>query len=279
MNTPRKPRRNRRRSESPTSPTSAIREREEILKSIAEFAAEKERRSRMTPEEKTAENGLRLRRRLESEPALTVLLQPTPPGYMARARCRADYCSFAEEAGKLSIEIKDEYRIVLGTQPREYFHVSCLEKMLDLPSHAPTRFRLDTDCYRWNQDWPWTWGLMLRKWFEHGGCINLGPIAGYIKVHKRYEKEDGDYDTAWIEWHLAHQRKCNGDEEVCKCPPPPEAPAEPFLQDYQTKKSDVCPLSEVLRHGYVERLASAIQVDGLLNPGFSLVNPEREQER
>ncbi|PVH91609.1 hypothetical protein DM02DRAFT_334936, partial [Periconia macrospinosa] len=165
MITPRRPRRNRRRSESPTSPTSAIREREEILRNIAEFAAGTERRSRMMPEEKIAENGLRLRRQLESEPALAIMLQPTPPGYMARARCRADYCSCAERRG---IEIKDEYRIVLDTRPREYFHISCLEKMLDLPSLAPARFRLDTDCYRWNQDWPWTWGLMLRKWFEHG---------------------------------------------------------------------------------------------------------------
>ena len=276
MNIPRKPRRSRRRSESPTSPTSDIREREEILKDIAGFAAEKERRSRITPEEKIAENGLRLRRRLESEPALTVLLQPTPPRYMARARCRADYCFFAEKAGSRQVEIKDEYRIVLDTQPREYFHVSCLEKMLDLPSLAPTRFRLNTDCYRWNQDWPWTWGLILRKWFEYGGCINLRKIAGYIKAHKRYEKEDDDYDTAWIERELAHQRECNDKEGGCKCPPPPEALVEPFLKEYQTNKGDVCPLSKVLRHRYVERLVSAIQVDGLLSPSFSLVFPERE---
>ena len=117
---------------------------------------------------------------------------------------------------------------------------------------------------------------MLRKWFEHGGCINLRKIAGYIKAHKRYEKEDDDYDTAWIERELAHQRECNDEEGGCKCPPPPEAPVEPFLKEYQTNKGDVCPLSKVLRHRYVERLASAIQVDGLLSPGFSLVFPERE---
>jgi hypothetical protein len=42
-------------------------EGEEILRNVAQFAAETERRSRMTPEENVAENGLRLRRRLESE--------------------------------------------------------------------------------------------------------------------------------------------------------------------------------------------------------------------
>jgi hypothetical protein len=53
---------------------SDIREREEILKDIAEFATKKERYLRITPKEKVAENRLRLRQRLESKPALTVLL-------------------------------------------------------------------------------------------------------------------------------------------------------------------------------------------------------------
>ena len=69
----------------------------------------------MTSEEKIAEHGLRLRRRLETEPALAVLLQPATPAYVARARCRADYHSFAEEAGKFGIEIKDEYRLMVDT--------------------------------------------------------------------------------------------------------------------------------------------------------------------
>ncbi|OCK92317.1 uncharacterized protein K441DRAFT_570825 [Cenococcum geophilum 1.58] len=60
MNILQKPRRSCRRSESPISPTSDIREREEILKNIVEFAAEKERRLRIMPKEKIAENGLRL---------------------------------------------------------------------------------------------------------------------------------------------------------------------------------------------------------------------------
>ena len=50
------------------------------------FAAKKERRLRITPKEKIAENGLRLRRQLKSKPALTVLLQPTPPRYIVRVQ-------------------------------------------------------------------------------------------------------------------------------------------------------------------------------------------------
>ena len=62
---------------------SDIREREEILKDIAEFATKKERRLRITPKEKIAENGLYLRYQLKSKPVLTILLQLTPPRYMA----------------------------------------------------------------------------------------------------------------------------------------------------------------------------------------------------
>ncbi|XP_014550519.1 hypothetical protein COCVIDRAFT_115245 [Bipolaris victoriae FI3] len=178
--------------------TTLLQEREEILRDIAELAAETERRSLMTPEEKSLENGLRLRGELESKPALAILLHPTPPTWMARARCRADYCSFAE-----CRVIKEEYRIVFDTVPRVCFHVSCIEKMLDLPSLAPARFKLDTDCYRWNRDWPWTWGLMLQKWFEHGGCINLHKIARYFKAYIRYEREVSKHDAAWIQCQLA----------------------------------------------------------------------------
>ncbi|OBT38972.1 hypothetical protein VE00_10820, partial [Pseudogymnoascus sp. WSF 3629] len=56
-----------------------------------------------------------------------------------------------------------DYRIALVSHNLEYFHISCLEKMIDLPSLAPSRFKLDTDGYWWNSSWPWTWDLMLRK--------------------------------------------------------------------------------------------------------------------
>jgi hypothetical protein len=38
-----------------------------------------------------------------------------------------------------------DYRIALVSDNLEYFHVSCLEKMIDLPSLAPSLFKLDTD--------------------------------------------------------------------------------------------------------------------------------------
>ncbi|XTI84711.1 hypothetical protein V2W45_1233133, partial [Cenococcum geophilum] len=58
--------------------------------------------------------------------------------------------SFAEKAESKEVKIKDKYWIVLNIQPREYFHVSCLKKMLNLPLLAPIRFRLNIDYYQWN---------------------------------------------------------------------------------------------------------------------------------
>jgi hypothetical protein len=65
--------------------TTLSQEREEISRDIAELAAETERRSMITPEEKRLENGLRLRGELESKPTLVILLQLTSPMCMVRA--------------------------------------------------------------------------------------------------------------------------------------------------------------------------------------------------
>ncbi|KAH8752337.1 hypothetical protein F5882DRAFT_420028 [Hyaloscypha sp. PMI_1271] len=46
---------------------------------------------------------------------------------------------------------------------------------------------LGSEGYRWNNGWPWTWGLMLRKWFEHSGGVDLARIAEFIDA----------YDTFW----------------------------------------------------------------------------------
>ncbi|KAH6988679.1 hypothetical protein EDB80DRAFT_730648 [Ilyonectria destructans] len=60
---------------------------------------------------------------------------------------------------------------------REYYHVSCLEDMLDLASLAPAQFNLDNDGYRWNGNSPRPWGLMFQKWVEHSGRVDLDTLC------------------------------------------------------------------------------------------------------
>jgi len=45
---------------------------------------------------------------------------------------------------------------------------------------------------------------MLRKWFKYSSYINLYKIAKYIKAHKRYKKENNNYNIALIEKELVY---------------------------------------------------------------------------
>jgi len=203
---------------------------------IEEFRAEEERRSRLTLKERMAEDGREIQRRLEREPTMTILLQPSPPRHMRRAQCLAGECPIVDTSPRDEGRIMDDYRIVFVSDDREYFHISCLEKMIRLPSLAPSRFKLDREGYQWNNGWPWTWGLMLRKWFEHSGCINLAKIAEYIDAYKTFQRANGDFSTQHVEWQLTHIRECTADRGSCGCPPEPEGPIEPTLEDYKTEK-------------------------------------------
>jgi hypothetical protein len=172
-----------------------------------------------------------------------------------------------------------DYRIALVSHNLEFFHISCLEKMIDLPSLAPSRFKLDTDGYRWNSGWPWTWGLMLRKWFEHSGCVDdLARIAEYIDPYDRFKAEVKAFSTPHTEWQLTHLNHCTADRGFCGCPPEPEGPGSSLtLEDYKTGDTKACSIGEVLQHPYVGRRSTKIVIQDPLSPSF-LVVPEQESK-
>ena len=51
---------------------------------------------------------------------------------------------------------------------REFLHISCLKKMIELPPLAPSWFRLNMEGYRWHNGCPWTWawccGMVWAQW-------------------------------------------------------------------------------------------------------------------
>ena len=61
---------------------------------LGEHDAEEERRSHLSLKEKMAKNGRQLQRRLERNPGIMILLQPSPSGLMGKAQCRARDCLF-----------------------------------------------------------------------------------------------------------------------------------------------------------------------------------------
>jgi hypothetical protein len=114
---------------------------------------------------------------------------------------------------------------------------------------------------------------MLQKWFEHSGCIDLAKIAEYIDAYNTFQRANSDFSTQHVEWQLTHLHECTANRGSCRCPPEPEGPIDPTLKDYKTEKE--CSISEVLRHLYVERLASKILVQGPFHLRI-LVVPEQE---
>ncbi|OBT93156.1 hypothetical protein VE01_09219 [Pseudogymnoascus verrucosus] len=171
-----------------------------------------------------------------------------------------------------------DYRIALVSHNLEYFHISCLENMIDLPLLAPSQFKLDKGGYRWNSGRPWTWGLMLRKWFQHSGCVDLARIAEYIDAYDRFKAELKAFSTPHTKWQLTHLNQCTADRGSCGCPPEPEGPGSPpTLEDYKTGDTKACSISEVLKHPYVGILSTKIVIHGPLCPSF-LVVPEQESK-
>lgn len=220
--------------------------------------AEEDRRSRLTPDERMREDGEELRR-FESEPAMTIILQRSPPENMKRAECRAVPCPIAAMSPGDEGRIMEDYRLVLVSDNRDkYFHISCLERMISLSSLAPSRFKLDAKCYKWRDGWPWTWSLMLRKWFEHSGCIDLAKVAEYIDAYDTFKQKESDFATQFNEWHFTHLRECTADLESCECAPEPKGPVAPTLEGYKTEKAEVSSIAEVLKHPYLKRLSPKI---------------------
>ena len=220
--------------------------REHVKNLDAHFAAETERRSHLKPEEKVAENFSTLCEQLDRNPSLLLALQPTPPGRMAQAKCYAPCCVFSEEGRKETI--RDDYRIVVLSAITQYFHIECLEEMPGLAKLAPTRFKLDTTAFPWNNHRPWHWGFSLDKWFEHSGCIDLEKFKDYRKALEKYDEELSNSSTQWIEWQLKYDQQHMQHGESCGCPPRPEESQsqEPILRDYLVSEDRACPLSAVI---------------------------------
>lgn len=129
--------RSRRRSESPSSPTRGHRDKRDgdyHLRMREGFRVEVERISGLSMKERMTEDAQEVLRRLEREPTTTILLQPCSRRW---AGCAAGKCAIADVLG-------DDYRVVLGSRNRRYFHISRMEAMVELVSLPPSRFKLDT---------------------------------------------------------------------------------------------------------------------------------------
>ncbi|KAH8659489.1 hypothetical protein BGZ61DRAFT_312808, partial [Ilyonectria robusta] len=223
----------RQRLESPAKPQEFI-ERAQAVR--AEFDANKQRRDRLTPEERLKEDGESLFQSLKSSPDSVLILQLTQKPVFRRARCRANECLYGSFNGRDGTEIQDKYRISLewGEQAQlEYYHVRCMECMVPLPALARSQFKLDGRA---------SWSLMIGKWMEHRGRINIEKIAAYIDREAAYSRWFRDTINEISNIELRHQLSCKTAGVSCQCPPFPCGPKVPVLKEYITSEDEVCGL-------------------------------------
>ncbi|CAG9952154.1 unnamed protein product [Clonostachys rosea f. rosea IK726] len=104
-----------------------------------------------------------------------------------------------------------------------------LDKITETPRHLipSNKFRL------YNGEW----GLLVRRWHEHRGCIDVDVVSAYIAAYKTYEKEVkkrnkdenaqpltkptlSDYTTGDTVSHCVWDVLCHEDSEEMKAPVP-----------------------------------------------------------
>ncbi|KAH8158549.1 hypothetical protein CIB48_g9694 [Xylaria polymorpha] len=241
--------------------SSASRERRRILEMMRGYEVEEERRRQLTPAERLAEDRashLRYFRHCDAR----CLFQPTP-GRGAAARCSFPGCLHENTEG---LHIRQDFRITTAnTSPKTYYHVDYFEAMVDVQDLlARDKLVADNSPYNWNNRWPWQWGLMFRKWFEHKGCISLDRIAAYIDDYEAYKNDLGEFSAKYID---AQVKKEPGWEEM-------KGPRKPILEDYTTSEQDSCKLSAVMDHKDCDKMSGQFEITGLQFTG--VVYPELE---
>lgn len=231
----------------------------------AEDTAERDRRAQLTRNMRMKEDGEELRKQFDRNRRWAFILQPSPPYHLRRVQCSARECTSAGD-GRNGQTIKDDYRVALLGYERKYYHIECLEKMIELSQLAATRFFMDTQSYPWNGRWPWTWGMMVEKWFTRRGYVNLDGIEHFIDAHDRFDEASSAFSVRSIKWQLAHGSGDNEHSVPCDCKFPflAEVPQKPRLEDFELHATEPLFLSEVLQHHYAERFSRPIVVRGMI---------------
>lgn len=224
---------------------------EEIRNSAPQYEAEQKaeqiRREALSPAERLREDGEKLQQKIETDDEMHVILETS---IINRAKCRAaEDCLEQLTSPYNQIGISYQYRIcVQGVENQEWFgrrkdcyHVRCFSHMVDLYALMPSKFTLHGATVRWP--------LMVQKWYQHKGHIDLDKIAAHISDQQAYLEviyERSDNQSDWDHNHLLH---CLEEpEKECKCPEMPPRPPKPTLESGAAEGKDRYSLVDVLEH-------------------------------
>jgi len=218
--------------------------KEESAAADRAWEAEIQRRQNLSPMARLREDGQKLQGKILSDQDMFATLEESRS---ARARCRAGSdCIYVQAQASTGGDIASEFRIrVDGVKnlsfwrpATHYYHVACFDQMVDLEDLLPAKFQLDRRR---------EWGVMITKWFEHKGCITLDKLTTYFEACKAYKKKHSDFGREWGGWLLGH-RRCEADQATCACPPKPQSPERPVLEDCAPGGEESCSLSDLMRH-------------------------------
>jgi hypothetical protein len=107
--------------------------------------SEEEEGDRLTLQEKMAQEADQLRRWLDQDPTMMFILQRCQLTPYNSLPCNASECLVARDRRNRQAGTLRHRILVDGVDG--FYHVPCLEAMLDLPLLAPSRFMLDTKSY------------------------------------------------------------------------------------------------------------------------------------
>lgn len=193
---------------------------EEACKDELKEKAELERRRNLTPDERLAEDREKLLAEILASPRQVTFLEISRS---QRASCQAkNDCFYPRVRPERGRKITDECRIRFEGATNysfwapltHYYHVKCFERMVDLRRLIPGKFKLDP------RNAHFTWGLMIRKWYEHKGQIDLDKIAAHLQRHRDYEQQYAAHTKEYGDWYWKHY-ECDKSGTACACPPRP----------------------------------------------------------
>lgn len=209
------------------------------------FDAERERREVLGREGRIAEDSRAFSSAIEDNPGATLVLQNNTQPRSPKVWCHARDCLKASSDNGGSCDIQENYRMAVflnGQNYPEYYHVVCVEALIPLAPLAGSQFRLDDGIIC---------GLLLGKWLEHRGRINIDKIVAYIdrvfEWSERYSEIAAAYDTIDLE----HSIRCTKERPSCGCSERPKDPKVPVLKNYATGQGHC--LWEILSHPYAQR--------------------------
>lgn len=217
--------------------------------------------------ESLREYGRKIRKQIEGNPRTVAVLERSASD---RAHCRANEDCFNKVGGDPDgIRITSPYRIRIEGPLRLpyhickpvncYYHVGCFTRMME--PHT----MIDGENFQLRGG-PYEWGLIMRKWYDNRGRVDLDKLGEYVEAHQAYERAKNLFDSEWIKWQLSH----NG--------PRPDCPEEPVLKGYRTPEDHVCDLLAVLSHKNIDAMPPVWWIiDGPYGQRASNIMPEKEE--